>query len=319
MVNPIHILLVSDDLPIADIIQKVLEDTTLPDSSFSYTRVNTLHEATLLLRQELFDAIILALDLPDSSGVETFESVHIQIPDMPIIVLVKAEAEQDGMQVVQKGAVSYLLETQTDTSTIVSIIHTVFAWQQMRSYYESQIQQLHAIETRLLTIIQKTGDAMVIIDHEGIIRFVNPSAEALFKQPSKKLIGIPFEYPIVIGKITEFEMAQPDGEVTIAEMQVVEIEWVGAQACLATLRDATERKELEKRLLQGQNMESIGLDSGPVNTPASSYTIRDGVSPTISENMYLNPFIPQKFSEKAPASVWQLAMPSWNKITATSM
>ena len=101
MVNPIHILLVSDDLPIADIVQKVLEDTALPDSSFSFTRVNTLHEATLLLRQELFDAIILALDLPDSSGVETFESVHIQIPDMPIIVLVKAEAEQDGMQVVQ--------------------------------------------------------------------------------------------------------------------------------------------------------------------------------------------------------------------------
>ena len=32
---------------------------------------------------------------------ETFESVHIQIPDMPIIVPVKAEAEQDGMQVVQ--------------------------------------------------------------------------------------------------------------------------------------------------------------------------------------------------------------------------
>ncbi|MEE2994402.1 MAG: PAS domain S-box protein [Gemmatimonadota bacterium] len=189
----------------------------------------------------------------------------------------------------------------------------------MRSYYESQIQQLYAIETRLLTIIQKTGDAMVIIDHEGIIQFVNPSAEALFKQPSKKLIGIPFEYPIVIGKITEFEMAQPDGEVTIAEMQVVEIEWVGAQAYLATLRDHTERKELEKRLLQGQNMESIGLDSGAVNIPASSYTIRDGVSPMISENMYLNPFMPQKFSEKAPASVWQLAIPSWNKITATSM
>ena len=264
MINPIHILLVADELPIAEVIQDVLENANLPFSSFTYTRVNALHNATLLLRQELFDAIILALDLPDSSGVATFDSVHAQIPDMPVIVLVKEEAEQDAMMVVQRGAISYLLDTQTDTSTIISIIHTIFAWQNIRTHYESQMQQLHAIETRLQTIIQKTADAMVIIDRQGIIQFVNPSAESLFKQAAQKLIGSPFEFPIVTGKITEFDIAQSDGEVTIAEMQVVEIEWVGTRAFLATLRDATERKELEKRLLQGQKMESIGRLAGGV-------------------------------------------------------
>jgi len=264
MINPIHILLVADELPIAGVIQNVLENANLPFSSFTYTRVNALNNATLLLRQELFDAIILALDLPDSSGVATFDSVDAQIPDMPIIVLVKEEAEQDAMMVVQRGAISYLLDTQTDTSTIISIIHTIFAWQNIRRHYESQMQQLHAIETRLQTIIQKTADAMVIIDREGIIQFVNPSAESLFKQSAQKLIGSPFEFPIVTGKITEFDIAQSDGEVTIAEMQVVEIEWVGTRAYLATLRDATERKELEKRLLQSQKMESIGRLAGGV-------------------------------------------------------
>jgi signal transduction histidine kinase/ActR/RegA family two-component response regulator len=91
-------------------------------------------------------------------------------------------------------------------------------------------------------IIEGTGDAIVVVDGEGDVRFANSAAERLFGRPRAELLGCPFGFPVVAGETTELDLAGG----RVAEMRVVDLWWAGAPAHLASLRDVTGRREAEK-------------------------------------------------------------------------
>jgi diguanylate cyclase (GGDEF)-like protein/PAS domain S-box-containing protein len=104
-------------------------------------------------------------------------------------------------------------------------------------------------ETRLRRIIESNADSMLIVDREGIIRFVNAATEALFVRTKKELLGSPFGFPATSGERMEIEIVRPVAYgMAVAEMRITDIEWQGQKAYLATLRDVTERKIIEEKL-----------------------------------------------------------------------
>jgi PAS domain S-box-containing protein len=101
-------------------------------------------------------------------------------------------------------------------------------------------------------VIERNADAIVVVDGDGAIRFANAKARELFGADPDDLLGTSFGFPLVTGDTTEIEL-RPRGvrpgrpeEQRIAEMRVVESEWEGKPACLATLRDITERRRGEQ-------------------------------------------------------------------------
>lgn len=102
----------------------------------------------------------------------------------------------------------------------------------------AQIAQRDAERER---IIEGTGDAMVIVDSEGMVRFANSAAEALFGRGRQELLDAFFGFPVVSGETTELDLSGG----RVAEMRVVDLVWHGHNACLASLRDITDRKEAE--------------------------------------------------------------------------
>jgi PAS domain S-box-containing protein len=101
-------------------------------------------------------------------------------------------------------------------------------------------------------VIERNADAIVVVDGDGAIRFANAMARELFGANQDDLLGTPFGFPLVTGDTTEIELrsrgdqpGRPE-EQRIAEMRVVDSEWEGAPACLATLRDITERRRAER-------------------------------------------------------------------------
>jgi signal transduction histidine kinase len=58
------------------------------------------------------------------------------------------------------------------------------------------------------------------------------------------LLDCPFGFPLVTDETTELDLLC-NGEPRVAEMRVVESEWEGQTACIASLRDVTERKRAE--------------------------------------------------------------------------
>jgi signal transduction histidine kinase len=100
-------------------------------------------------------------------------------------------------------------------------------------------------ELRLRTIIDQVADGIVIAGADGMIRFVNSSAETLFGRPADDLLGEQFGFPVVAGEATEIDVLRPDGPVVIAELRAVGIDWEGEAALLISLRDITERRQAE--------------------------------------------------------------------------
>jgi signal transduction histidine kinase len=103
----------------------------------------------------------------------------------------------------------------------------------------------------LRAIIERLPDGIVIVDHQGNIRFANPAAESLFDRGAHELVGTGFGFALVVGETTEIEIVQRGGGgVVHAELRVVETEFEDEQVELVSLRDITDRKQAEERAQQ---------------------------------------------------------------------
>jgi signal transduction histidine kinase len=114
---------------------------------------------------------------------------------------------------------------------------------------EQRTAQLEQSRARFRDIIERNADAIIVVDRAGVIRFANGMAAELFHRRQEDLPGTPFGFPVVVGETTELDLPN-GGRVRVAEMRVVESEWEGETACIASLRDVTERKRSEERARQ---------------------------------------------------------------------
>jgi diguanylate cyclase (GGDEF)-like protein len=96
----------------------------------------------------------------------------------------------------------------------------------------------------LLAVIRNNVDGMLVISRDGEILLANPAAERLLGRPAMSLAGTPFGAPLALETATEIDVLA-GGAARTAEMRVVEIDWHGQPAFLASLRDVTDRKRAE--------------------------------------------------------------------------
>ncbi|MEQ9112303.1 MAG: EAL domain-containing protein [Rhodospirillaceae bacterium] len=94
-------------------------------------------------------------------------------------------------------------------------------------------------------IVAKCQDGLLVIDKRGAIAFCNASAAALFGRSEQGMVGTPFGFPFTTGdEWTSLEMTRR-GKPVYIDMQTRAVSWQGDDATLATLRDVTERHEVE--------------------------------------------------------------------------
>lgn len=99
-------------------------------------------------------------------------------------------------------------------------------------------------------VIQQSVDGLLVIDAEGVVRFANPAAIALFADKTSELVGFQVGMPAINEPV---EIVLPGRESTrYVEMRSTEIVWEGRGANLASLRDITDRKRAEDALLESE-------------------------------------------------------------------
>jgi two-component system, OmpR family, sensor histidine kinase VicK len=147
-------------------------------------------------------------------------------------------------------------------------------------------RELEATREQLRNLIERNGDAIVVVDDAGLVQFANPAAESLFRRPAAELVGSELGLPVVVGETTEIDIVgQNEDQAGVAEMRVMDTEWAGRHACLAVLRDITDRKraELERQQLFKEQIaraqaedalrerdEFLALASHELKTPAAT-------------------------------------------------
>ena len=108
-------------------------------------------------------------------------------------------------------------------------------------------------QRRLRAIVERLADGILIVDADGVIRFANPAAEALFGRSIDDLVGTELGFPVLTGERADIEVVRPGGETVTAELRVVDADWSddgaghGSGARLVSLRDVTDRRRAIER------------------------------------------------------------------------
>jgi signal transduction histidine kinase len=100
----------------------------------------------------------------------------------------------------------------------------------------------------LLRLLDNLPDGVLLINPEGRVIFANPAAELLFDYQPGSMIGRLLGVPVVEG-VTEIEIPHAGGGLCTAEIRAVRVRWEAKELILASLRNVSQRKRAENRVL----------------------------------------------------------------------
>jgi len=148
---------------------------------------------------------------------------------------------------------------------------------------ERSLQESNA---RLQEVLNAAVDGIVIIDAAGTIRSVNPSVQTMFGYRPEELLGQNVKILMpppwrdehdgylarylatgeahIIGIGRQVEGRRRDGSTFPVDLAVSELRRGGERLFLGTLRDITERQQMEAEIRQAQKMEAVGRLAGGV-------------------------------------------------------
>jgi len=266
MDKKVRILILENTPGQAELMEQELDKGKL---SFSTKRVET-KEAFVKALEEYRPHLILAdYSLPSWDGLLALALAKKRCPDVPFIFVSGAIGEDKAVETLKKGATDYVLKNRL--SRLGPVVRSALDEVRERIEYKKAPETAEKGDANLRNVIEKNADGIIIVDKDGVVRFVNPAIESLLGRRKEKLLGEMFGFPVVSGKKTELDIVRQDGQEVAVEMSVVEIEWGGEGVYLASLRDITDRKKEEKekekmqaQLLQAQKMEAIGTLAGGV-------------------------------------------------------
>ena len=98
---------------------------------------------------------------------------------------------------------------------------------------------LEESDARFRNVVERNGDAIVVVTEDGVIRYANSTAGRTFGAEPDRLVGTPFGLPIAPGETTQLDVVVA-GQPRVVEMRATESLWDGEPVRLALLRDVTE-------------------------------------------------------------------------------
>ena len=101
-----------------------------------------------------------------------------------IIFLTRQENDLLATQAMKLGAQDYLVK---------STLSSELLWHTIKHAIErhATIRRLQALQQQHNLILQSSGDGLVVVGTDGLIRFANIAAEHLFQQSSQEMLSCP--------------------------------------------------------------------------------------------------------------------------------
>lgn len=106
------ILMIEDNFKDVRLIQEMLKEVS--NFSFEFRHAERLEEGLEYLKEDKFDILLLDLNLPDSTGFNTFINARDGKSKVPIVILSGAADEETAIEAVHEGAQDYLMKGEVD-------------------------------------------------------------------------------------------------------------------------------------------------------------------------------------------------------------
>jgi len=180
-----HILMIEDDAVAAEAAARILERS--PIDNFSVDAVRTFSEAMERLETCFYDAVLLDLFLPDSSGVDTVRRAREMCPAMPIIVLSGIDDCRTTQQCIDAGADCFVVKPYINllprqVYSVVQLVHS-------KNKLKAQSIQLEKAMKLYEGILNASPDWIVRTTPDGVIIYANSAACAGAGKDINDVIG----------------------------------------------------------------------------------------------------------------------------------
>ena len=273
-----RVLLVEDDAAYAALLTAELSTPVVQVHS-----VGSLLAARTALAACQFDAVLLDLGLPDSSGLGTVEAIHDAAPDTPMVVL--TSNSDDGLSVLamQRGAQDYLVKGEADAAVLVRALR----YSRERAAFR---QSMRDREARFRALVEHSYDAVTLLDEQFQVLYDSRSIQSVCGYTPEERLGHTIEQLLhpedraaVMARLSEllhtaapmsleYRFKHRSGSWRWGEAVAVNhLADPAIQAIVINHRDVTERKEAElalrrseEQLRQAQKMEAVGRLAGGI-------------------------------------------------------
>ena len=175
--RPLKVLIIEDDPVSGQLVEKTLAfEKTRP---FETVWVQTLAEALSRMETESFAVVVLDLNLPDSSGIDTFHRVSEAALDSAIVLLTGTSDEALAHEAMQAGAQDFLVKGPMDTHLLVRAVRYAHERKRVRRETERLKDEfLHHVSHELRSPLTAIYQAVQLLA-EGIAGEARPDQKRL--------------------------------------------------------------------------------------------------------------------------------------------
>ena len=268
----VRILLLEDNDADAELVEVELRRAEL---DFTARRVVTRPDFERALREFLPDIIVSDHQLPQFSGVAALELARARAPHAPFILLTGSLDEETAVEYMKAGAADYILKGRL--TRLGPAVRGALERERMK-------RQLREREEYFKSLIEQAMDIIAVLDADGAVRYASPSVLPLLGYGAEELVGqhiFDLVHPDDIGpalRVFAEGVATGQGD-RLLGLQVRHkdgtyrsLEAIGryllddpvVRGVVINARDVTERRSLERQLLQAQKMEAVGRLAGGI-------------------------------------------------------
>lgn len=227
-------------------------------------------EALRLLGENDVDLLVVDQAAGEAGGIELYRQIRNAGHLVPAILLACEVEETTAIQAVRAGFLDLIVKSGDYFGPLVDAVQRVSE----RIRMEEQVAES---KSRLAGIVNSAMDAILLLDGPRITLF-NPAAEQMFQTTSGEAAGQPVArfIPAIeevlrslksdgpIPARMETRGMQAGGAPLELEISISRMDAGGRRFAVVIARDVTQRKELERLLLQKDKLESLGLLAGGI-------------------------------------------------------